>query len=139
MAKIKACVVGLGNRGFGLIRDVLLKNEDIQIISVCDIYEDRIARAAQKIKEYGEEPKGFTDYREALSVKGLDAGFIFSDWSTHTEIAVYAMKKGIAVASEVGCEYTLENPVLSSLRTVNPTNSEVLKLICCLKGFISSV
>ena len=63
MAKIKACVVGLGNRGFSLIRDVLLKNEDIQIISVCDIYEDRIARAAQKIKEYGEEPKGFTDYR----------------------------------------------------------------------------
>ena len=109
MAKIKACVVGLGNRGFSLIRDVLLKNEDIQIISVCDIYEDRIARAAQKIKEYGEEPKGFTDYREALSVKGLDAVFIFSDWSTHTEIAVYAMKKGIAVASEVGCEYTLEN------------------------------
>ena len=109
MAKIKACVVGLGNRGYGLIRDVLLKNTDIEIVSVCDIYEDRVARAAQKIKEYGNEPEGFTDYKEALSVKGLDAVFIFSDWSTHTEIAVYAMKKGIAVASEVGCEYTLEN------------------------------
>ena len=68
MAKIKACVVGLGNRGYGLIRDVLLKNTDIEIVSVCDIYEDRVARAAQKIKEYGNEPEGFTDYKEALSV-----------------------------------------------------------------------
>lgn len=106
---IKSCVVGLGNRGFGLIRDVLLKNSDIEIVSVCDIYEDRIARAIEKIKESGGAPKGFTDFKDALSVKGLDAVFIFSDWSTHTEIAVYAMKKGIAVASEVGCEYTLDN------------------------------
>lgn len=106
---IKSCVVGLGNRGFGLISEVLLKNPDIEIVSVCDIYEDRVARAIEKIKEFGSEPKGFTDFKDALSVKGLNAVFIFSDWSTHTEIAVYAMKKGIAVASEVGCEYTLDN------------------------------
>lgn len=106
---IKSCVVGLGNRGFGLISEVLLKNPDIEIVSVCDIYEDRVARAIGKIKEFGSEPKGFTDFKDALSVKGLNAVFIFSDWSTHTEIAVYAMKKGIAVASEVGCEYTLDN------------------------------
>ncbi len=109
MAKIKACVAGLGNRGYGLICNVLLKNSDIEIVSLCDIYEDRVARAAQKIKEYGNEPEGFTDYKKALSVKGLNAVFIFSDWNTHMEIAVYAMKKGIAVISEVGCEYTLEN------------------------------
>lgn len=106
---IKSCVVGLGNRGFGLISDVLLKNADIEIVSVCDIYEDRVARSIKKIKEFGGDPKGFTDYKDALSVKGLNAVFIFSDWSSHTEIAVYGMKKGIAVASEVGCEYTLDN------------------------------
>lgn len=106
---IKSCVVGLGNRGFGLLCEVLLKNSDIEIVSVCDLYEDRIAKATEKVKEFGGDPKGFTDYKEALSVKGLNAVFIFSDWSTHTEIAVYAMKKGISVASEVGCEYTLDN------------------------------
>ena len=106
---IKSCVVGLGNRGFGLISEALLKNPDIEIVSVCDIYEDRVARAIGKIKEFGSEPMGFTDFKDALSVKGLNAVFIFSDWSTHTEIAVYAMKKGIAIASEVGCEYTLDN------------------------------
>ena len=34
MAKIKACVVGLGNLGYDIIRGVLLKNDDIEIISV---------------------------------------------------------------------------------------------------------
>ena len=58
---IKSCVVGLGNRGFGLISDVLLKNADIEIVSVCDIYEDRVARSIKKIKEFGGDPKGFTD------------------------------------------------------------------------------
>lgn len=106
---IKSCVVGLGGRGFSLLSDVLLKNPDIEIASLCDLYEDRVERAIAKVKEYGMEAKGFSDYKEALSVEGLDAVFVFSDWSTHTEIAIYAMKKGIAVASEVGSEYSLEN------------------------------
>jgi len=42
-------------------------------------------------------------------VSGVDAVFVFSDWTTHTEIAIYAMEKGIAVASEVGCEYSIDN------------------------------
>ena len=106
---IKACVIGLGQRGWSLLRHVLLKNSDIQIISVCDLYEDRVARAVDCIREAGGDARGFTDYREALNVAGLDAVFVFSDWSTHAEIAVYAMEKGIAVASEVGCEYSLDN------------------------------
>lgn len=105
---IKVCVVGLGQRGDSLIREVLLKNKDVRIVSVCDIYEDRIERALQQIKDADQEASGFKDYKEALN-EGVDAVFIFSDWNTHTEIAVYAMKKGIAVASEVGSEYSLEN------------------------------
>ncbi len=106
---IHACVIGLGGRGYSLIKHVLLKNEEIKIVAVCDHYEDRIARTQQKIKEHGGDAKGYTDYKEALNTAGLNAAFVFSDWSTHTEIAIYAMQKGIAVASEVGCEYTLEN------------------------------
>ena len=106
---IKACVIGLGQRGGALLKGVLLKNEELQIISVCDVYEDRVANAVELIREGGGDAEGFLDYRNALNVAGLDAVFVFSDWSTHSEIAVYAMEKGIAVASEVGCEYSLEN------------------------------
>ncbi len=106
---IKACVIGLGQRGTHLIKSVLLNNPDISIIAVCDAYEDRVAEELKKIKSAGGDARGFSDWHEALNVAGLDATFVFSDWSTHTEIAMYAMEKGIAVASEVGCEYSLEN------------------------------
>ena len=106
---IKACVIGLGQRGGALLKGVLLKNEELQIISVCDVYEDRVAKAVELIREGGGDAEGFLDYRNALNVAGLDAVFVFSDWNMHSEIAVYAMEKGIAVASEVGCEYSLEN------------------------------
>ena len=133
MAKIKACVAGLGNRGYGLLCDVFLKNTDIEIISVCDVYEDRVARAVKKIAQFGSEPKGFTDYKEALSVKGLDAVFICSDWSTHTEIAVYAMKQGVAVASEVGCEYTLDN-CMKLIKTQEATGTPYMFVENCCWG-----
>ena len=106
---INACVIGLGKRGYNLLRGVLLKNADLNIIAVCDVYEDRVERALTLVADAGQAAMGFSDYREALATDGVDAVFIFSDWRTHTEIAVYAMKKGIAVASEVGCEYSLEN------------------------------
>ena len=106
---INACVIGLGQRGRSLIRSVLLNNPDVNIVSICDLYEDRIASALQSIKEHSGDARSFTDWKDALNVSPLDAVFIFSDWNTHSEIAIYAMEKGIAVASEVGCEYSLEN------------------------------
>lgn len=106
---INACVVGLGKRGYDLLKCVLLKNKDVNVVAVCDIYEDRIESALSAIEKAGQKAKGFTDYKKALGTEGINAVYIFSDWASHTDIAVYAMKKGIAVASEVGCEYSLEN------------------------------
>lgn len=106
---IRACVVGLGCRGYQLIRDVLTKNPDLDIVSVCDIYEDRIVRAQEELEKNGGKAQGFTDYKEAMKVEGLGAVFVFSDWDTHAEIACHAMRLGIPVASEVGSERSLEN------------------------------
>ena len=106
---IKACVIGLGQRGHMLIRDVLLKIDKLEIVSVCDVYEDRIEKTLETLKNANQTAQGFTDYKQAMSVEGVQAAFIFTDWSTHTEMAVYAMEHGIAVGSEVGCEYSLEN------------------------------
>ena len=106
---INACVIGLGKRGHSLIKSVLIKNSDLNIISVCDLYEDRIQRALNVISEAGLNVRGFLDWKEALNVPGLDAVFVFTDWASHSEIAIYAMEKGIAVASEVGREYSIDN------------------------------
>lgn len=106
---IRSCVIGLGQRGTALVRDVLLKNPDISIVAVCDVYEDRVSAIQKMVNNAGGDARAFTDWREALNVAGLDAVFNFAAWHVHTEISLYAMEKGIAVASEVGSEYTLES------------------------------
>ena len=130
---INGCVIGIGDRGYSLIRDVLLKNADINIIAVCDLYEDRVQRGIEAVKAAGQSAKGFTDYKEALATEGVDAAFIFSDWNTHTEMAVYAMKKGIAVASEVGSEYSLEN-CFELVRTQEETGVPYMFMENCCWG-----
>lgn len=130
---INACVIGLGGRGYGLMRGVLMKNPEINVVAVCDVYEDRVARAVNAAKEAGMDAKGFSDYKEALNVKGLDAAFVFTDWSTHAEIAIYAMEKGIPVASEVGCEYTLEN-CFNLVRTQERTGTPYMFVENCCWG-----
>ena len=110
MKTINLAVIGLGNRGRDVTKGTLLKMDDVNIVSVCDSYEDRAQEIAKEIAEKrGETPPVFTDYKKALEVKGIDAVVIFTSWESHTEIAVYAMQKGIPVGSEVGGEYAMDN------------------------------
>ncbi len=67
---INVCVIGLGQRGYALVKSVLLNNPKINITAVCDIYEDRIARALDRIKEHGGDAKGYLDYKDALNANG---------------------------------------------------------------------
>ena len=107
---INACVVGLGNRGHSLVQNVLVNNDDINVVAVCDIYEDRIENTQKLVKERkGNDATGYTDYKKAINHEGVDAVYVFTGWEYHTEIAIYAMEHGKAVASEVGCEYSLES------------------------------
>lgn len=110
MEKLKVGVVGLGGRGRGVMEQVLMKIEEVEIAAVCDVYEDRIEMAAATVKEQtGVEPAKYTDYHELLKTPGLGAVLIFTSWETHTEIAIASMRAGIPVGSEVGCEFSLAN------------------------------
>ena len=130
---INTCVVGLGCRGYSMLCDVLLKIPDLNIVSVCDVYPDRVAQGLAAVEAAGQKAEGFTDYRAALDMPGVSAVFIFTDWSSHTEIAVYAMKRGIAAASEVGCEYSLEN-CFTLVRTQEETGTPYMFLENCCWG-----
>ncbi|MGN1421597.1 MAG: Gfo/Idh/MocA family protein, partial [Eubacterium sp.] len=105
---IKAGVIGLGQRGMQLI-EPMLKMNDVQVIAVCDAYEDRVENAAKAVVEAGfDEPFKTGDYKEVLSLEGLDAVVIATSWERHIEIAIEAMKKGIFTAMEVGGTYNLQ-------------------------------
>jgi|GEM_PF-4316340 len=47
---VKIGVIGLGVRGMGLLKGILLQMEDVEVAAVCDLYEDRRNDAALLIQ-----------------------------------------------------------------------------------------
>ena len=102
-------VIGFGHRGLGLLESVMLPREEVQVLAVCDRYEDRRAKAAEAVyKSRGSKPLCTADYREVLAVKEIDAVIVSASWADHVHIAIDAMKAGKYVATEVGGAYSLE-------------------------------
>ena len=107
--KTRIAVVGLGGRGYHMMRDVLLAFEDVDVPAVCDLYPDRNERAAKLIEEKkGYVPFTTTDYNEILARDDIDAVYVPSAWEYHVSIAIAAMKAGKPVAVEVGGAYSMD-------------------------------
>ena len=80
-SKIKVGVIGLGSRGSSMLKSVLLKNTEIEVAAVCDVYRDRVEETAKLVAEtYGREPSKTLDYREMTKNAAIEAVFVFTDW-----------------------------------------------------------
>lgn len=100
--EIKLGVAGLGHRGIEQLK-LLLSMQDVKVLALCDLYEDRLMAAKAKTEELrGNSPFVTANYEEMLQVEGLEAVVIMTSWQTHLRLAVQAMKKGLVPAMEVG-------------------------------------
>ena len=63
---INLAVIGLGGRGKGHINDCFAHMDDVNIVGVCDLYDDRAEEAADLVeKTKGKRPEIVTtDYKE---------------------------------------------------------------------------
>lgn len=110
--KIRLGVIGLGGRGFGLLRDNITKLDEYFTVSgLCDVYEDRVEDARKLVAERDSEmsPLCTTKYEELLADKNTEAVLISCSWEYHVPIAVAAMKAGKAVLLEVGGAYLVDD------------------------------
>jgi predicted dehydrogenase len=77
---------------------VALTIEGVEVPAVCDIVEEKVAKAQRLVEEAGQpKPKGFTgseDYKKIADLNNLDAIFTATPWSLHTPVMVAAMKGG---------------------------------------------
>lgn len=108
MKKFRVGIIGLGQRGSVLLNLMLHYMSNIDVVAVCDLYEDRVANAIKSIKDKTPDVKGYTDYNKMLRESILDAVIIASAWESHSNIAITALTKGIPVGMEVGGAYTVE-------------------------------
>lgn len=133
MKSIKAGIVGLGGRGIGLLKQ-LVKMKDVDILAVCDLYDDRTqegAKLVQKVK--GNTPFCTNDYKNILENKDINTLFIFCSWEDHVKVAVEAMEHGIAVGLEVGGAYKIED-CWSLVDAYEKTGTPIMMLENCCYG-----
>ena len=105
---INVVAVGVSGRGKGMLRR-LLPMEDVNIVGISDLYEDRMEEAAAMVEEArGVKPVLKRDYRELLEMDGVDAVMTAASWTAHSRICIDAMNAGKYVGTEVGGATSIE-------------------------------
>ncbi len=98
MEKVRIGVIGCGGIANGKHMPAEKKNPNAEMVAFCDIIEERAIKAN---KEYGNETsKVYTDYKELLKDKSIDAVLVLTHNSEHCRITVDALNAGKHVLCE---------------------------------------
>ncbi len=110
MEKLKVGVIGIGGRGSGMLQLIASMTDTIEVVAVCDKWEDRVEKARGIVRDTaGNDPVGVTDYHDLLNISEIRAVVITASWTDHIQIAIDCMKAGKYSACEVGGAYTLDD------------------------------
>jgi hypothetical protein len=104
--------VGVGGMGTAHVRN-LLKIKGAEIRAVCDIVEEKVARAQTLVVEAGfPKPEGYSqgpeDFRRLCDRNDIDLVYTATPWEWHVPVCVAAMKAGKHAATEVPAAVTLD-------------------------------
>ena len=106
--KVKIVICGCGQRSNGTSH-AIIETGLYEIVGVCDPYADKAHNRADIIKEKtGRRPLVYTDHIEMFEELKPQACLVVANWEVHVSIAIDAMRRGIAVAMEVGGAYDEE-------------------------------
>ena len=117
---IRVGVIGVGNRGSFLLRQVL-KAPNVKVVAICDIDPDRLKRAGQQAaaREGNGTPDLMTDFRKLLDRKDIDAVVIATPVDLHKEMTVAALE----VAKNVYCEKPMARTAEECRQVLNASKS----------------
>ena len=93
-------VIGVGGRGASDMAAVAGEN----IVALCDVDENRLGGAASQLKT----PKTYTDYRELLEQKDLDAVVVATPDHHHAPATIRALRRGLHVYCEKPLTHTVQ-------------------------------
>jgi predicted dehydrogenase len=121
--KIRMGFIGIGNRGSQLL-ELFMKNKDVEIAALCDIYEPYLNRDRSKVEprwlaemegqipKMGEnfpvKPTLYSDYRKLLEDKTIDAVCIATPDHWHAIQMIEAVKAGKDVYVEKPLTQTIK-------------------------------
>ncbi|OCA88058.1 dehydrogenase [Bacillus sp. FJAT-27225] len=95
MSKLKVAIIGCGSiANYRHLPEYHL-NKQVEIAAVCDIVPER---AEEFAKLYG--ARAFTDYKEAISLEGIDAVSVCLPNYLHAPVSIFALNAGKHVLCE---------------------------------------
>ncbi len=108
METVRCAVIGLGNRGRGILKHVLLRLDGVKVTAVCDLYADRAEAGRDAVSAAtGETPFCSTDAHDVIPRSDVDAVIVTAGWEAHIPLAIESMKAGKPCGVEVGGAYCL--------------------------------
>ena len=97
--RVRLGVIGTGNRGSDVMA-VFMKEPDVEVVAVCDVYEKVMNQAKEKTEG---KAQTYGEYRDLLASKDVDAVLIATPDHWHAKMAVDACQAG----KDVYCEKPL--------------------------------
>ena len=99
-SKIQMACIGVGGQGTGNMNN-FLQDERVKVVAICDVDDSHKQRALRAAKLSDKD--GFSDYREIMSRKDIDAVMIATPDHWHSLITVDAARSG----KDIYCEKPL--------------------------------
>ena len=108
MKKLKTVFCGAGKRA-RMLNTSVMSIDAYELVAVCDPYEDKAESLAEIYEnKKGTRPAVYTDHVKMLDEQKPDCAIVATSWEAHVEVAIDCMRRGIAVAMEVGGAYNAE-------------------------------
>ncbi|MBX7258318.1 MAG: Gfo/Idh/MocA family oxidoreductase [Candidatus Hydrogenedentes bacterium] len=110
---LKVGLLGCGGRGTGAATQMLIGNENVKLVAMADLFEDRLTASLNKIKSSGDEIAKKVDVNKKNIFIGLDAykGILETDIDILMEGTLpYSRPKHVEAAVEAGKHIFTEKP-----------------------------
>lgn len=102
--KIKVGVIGAGRIGKIHAANIIKNFPEVEVVAIADVYADKIQEWA---KELGIS-QVYSDYKQILNNKEIDAVIICSSTDTHSQITIEAAQAGKHIFCEKPIDYDVE-------------------------------
>ncbi|MDR1372169.1 MAG: Gfo/Idh/MocA family oxidoreductase [Dysgonamonadaceae bacterium] len=137
LPEVRIAIIGLG-RGLGAV-ERLAQIEGTKITAICDLMTDKI-NSGQTILKKHNRPEAATytgeeDWKKICQRDDIDLIYNATPWDLHTPIALYAMKHGKHIATEIPAALSVDD-CWALVNTAEETQRHCMMLEnCCYDAF----